>query len=783
MSAISPFNTTNIGVFQPNQIGGLALWLDAADSSTVLTTGSNVTAWNDKSGNGCNATAFGTPTYVNYPVNNLSAIRFNGTSSYFSIPGNQLDIATEDFAIFAVVQYTVSATELPIIGKGTGVLATQQWRLAFGLGNTFSIVIFKNSLTVSSTATYTTAGWGLFSGVVYRATSIQSFINASGSSPGGTVSGTLTDTATNVEIGRGWASPNRFFNSDMGEILLYKGTITASQRQQIESYLAYKWNLQSSLPTTHPYYNSPYDTLGSLTNINQVAQFAYSTPPSDIRGLCLWLDAADTSRMTLVGSNISQYTDKSSNAIILSNATSSNQPTLILDSNNVPNMLFNGTSQFLVNSAVAASNLTLNNEVTIFFVHTPSNTTNSLICWANDSFSVRINFHTPEGSTGFKFDYRSASARVEVTVPNYLTSGRRLEGGYKRGTNQVIRTFGSNRASIVNTNTITGSTSLALTLGWFFNLAAYYYGGRFCELVWYNRGLNDSEIEQVESYLAWKWRLQGGLPITHPYYNNAFIPNMNVSIPTTVSIYQYSPRAISGLALWLDAADIPTVQLSPGTQNVTGWNDKSGNGFNASPTGNPTLIRSGRNGLNTVSLNGTSQYFSFANSNVLNFTTNDFAIFTTILIRSGSGVQTMFGKNVGAVPQVRFTVESGGVNLIIFNGSSQSVNIATNSIPSNWSLLNGIVYRNSGAFIYQDGNIAQSTSNTISGSLSSSAIARIGVQGGLNQFLNADIGEMIIYDTTLTTNQRQAVEGYLAWKWGLQSSLPANHPYKLFPPG
>jgi hypothetical protein len=26
------------------------------------------------------------------------------------------------------------------------------------------------------------------------------------------------------------------------------------------------------------------------------------------------------------------------------------------------------------------------------------------------------------------------------------------------------------------------------------------------------------------------------------------------------------------------------------------------------------------------------------------------------------------------------------------------------------------------------------------------------------------------------------VEGYLAWKWGLQGNLPPNHPYKLFPP-
>jgi hypothetical protein len=48
--------------------------------------------------------------------------------------------------------------------------------------------------------------------------------------------------------------------------------------------------------------------------------------------------------------------------------------------------------------------------------------------------------------------------------------------------------------------------------------------------------------------------------------------------------------------------------------------------------------------------------------------------------------------------------------------------------------------------------------------------------------LNGFIGELIHFNTALTTSQRQQVEGYLAWKWSLQNNLPANHPYKLFPP-
>jgi hypothetical protein len=44
------------------------------------------------------------------------------------------------------------------------------------------------------------------------------------------------------------------------------------------------------------------------------------------------------------------------------------------------------------------------------------------------------------------------------------------------------------------------------------------------------------------------------------------------------------------------------------------------------------------------------------------------------------------------------------------------------------------------------------------------------------------ICEYVFYNRALTLKERQQVEGYLAWKWGGVANLPANHPYKLFPP-
>jgi hypothetical protein len=44
------------------------------------------------------------------------------------------------------------------------------------------------------------------------------------------------------------------------------------------------------------------------------------------------------------------------------------------------------------------------------------------------------------------------------------------------------------------------------------------------------------------------------------------------------------------------------------------------------------------------------------------------------------------------------------------------------------------------------------------------------------------IYEIIVYNSVLTTAQRERVEGYLAYKWNLSASIPSDHPFKQFPP-
>jgi hypothetical protein len=53
---------------------------------------------------------------------------------------------------------------------------------------------------------------------------------------------------------------------------------------------------------------------------------------------------------------------------------------------------------------------------------------------------------------------------------------------------------------------------------------------------------------------------------------------------------------------------------------------------------------------------------------------------------------------------------------------------------------------------------------------------RLGVNPGANtNFFNGSMCELMIFNTVLSTTDRQKIEGYLAWKWGV--TLPGGHPY------
>ena len=83
-----------------------------------------------------------------------------------------------------------------------------------------------------------------------------------------------------------------------------------------------------------------------------------------------------------------------------------------------------------------------------------------------------------------------------------------------------------------------------------------------------------------------------------------------------------------------------------------------------------------------------------------------------------------------------------------------------------------------GSAIHVDGMLDQQFTANQTGTAGTMEVGSIG-NGGDSQFrYMGDIAELLMYDGALTDIQRQELEGYLACKWGLQSSLPNDHIYK-----
>jgi len=226
--------------FTPTSITGCRLWLDGADpagNGVIPANASSLSTWVDKSGNGFNATANGTAaTY------NTNAVVFAGAQNY----GTSLSSTMLTQSAFAVISYTGSAYMDIISVRSTGGSAGLQQIISNGSQRITSyggaVVVTGSAVTASTIVLY---NYTFNSG---SSTFIYLNGTQTGTSTGSSISGSGT-----ISIGsydnNGGAEP---FTGNMYELILFNVVLTTTQRQQVESYLAQKWNFTSSLPADHP---------------------------------------------------------------------------------------------------------------------------------------------------------------------------------------------------------------------------------------------------------------------------------------------------------------------------------------------------------------------------------------------------------------------------------------------------------------------------------------------------------------------------------------------------
>lgn len=227
-----------------------AVWLDAADASTITLNGTTVSQWNDKSGNLRNAsqsTAASQPTYTQSGIGSKPSLTFDGgdflTGTWAA--------ANEPQATLAMVGNHASDQNIQV-SVSIGQTSTNN---GFGIGWNGSGVYFASFLWGKSEARRNgfTSDPVIQIGALSNTNIVQSF-NGTEDSVAVTSPGSVT---TSYQVGAISGTFPVSANTRIAEVVILKSVITIFDRQKLEGYFAWKWGLVGNLPSTHPYKNSP----------------------------------------------------------------------------------------------------------------------------------------------------------------------------------------------------------------------------------------------------------------------------------------------------------------------------------------------------------------------------------------------------------------------------------------------------------------------------------------------------------------------------------------------
>jgi hypothetical protein len=253
---------------------------------------------------------------------------------------------------------------------------------------------------------------------------------------------------------------------------------------------------------------------------------------------------------------------------------------------------------------------------------------------------------------------------------------------------------------------------------------------------------------------------------------------------------------LTGLQLWLDANDASSFSLDGNLINQ--WNDKSGFNRHAVGMGISRPIYRTINPIDYFYARNTARF-----NNSLLEGAFELNLSQPIIIYAVFSYQNTSSSNTRIFTFSNSVLDSG-----TFDTSSQQpyIPIMRNALTNNiGSFSNGQVRVNY-SIPFNTPSLFRSINSSISGGFQISnqlnaagglfenlllplkPIARYGLGNilndqvnplGLTAALNGDIAEIIIVSDLSSLSE---IEGYLAWKWGLVSSLPSAHPYKTAPP-
>jgi hypothetical protein len=456
-----------------------------------------------------------------------------------------------------------------------------------------------------------TATPSIYMMIVNNTPSWTEYMNGTNQNVNANLSGAIySDTATQMQFAR---NP---FNGNISEIIAYSSVLSSNQRQSVESYLAQKWGLTSSLPAGHPGINSiVYRSLiPAPVRVTPYASVSYTFAPTQISNCQLWLDSFDplgTGTAPSYGATFTTLADKSGNARNFSVHSGS---TYYCNYESRPSI-------FISNSIMYASNAVNLTSYTVFIVCQSSNYADNQTAFVAMTGVAGCNDYNSFDSFGFYVDavnnrnrfYGSINQNVvynsfTAVGANYYPLSQTCYSSTSAGSLLSYangNVGGSQNSSITRTGTATG-----FAIGCdYVNDATKFYSTSpkvfINEIIVYNFVLSDVQRRQVEAYLSQKWALTTFLPgghtaLTVPYYvNQAIAIRAASTIPSQV--ISQPKYTTSGLIFHLDAGIAASYSGSGST-----WYDLAGSGLTTTLYNSPTY--SSANGGYIAFVPSSSQY-------------------------------------------------------------------------------------------------------------------------------------------------------------------------------
>lgn len=236
------------------------LWLKADAGTTSTVNATPISAWNDQSGNGINASqtaAAQQPSYATNVLNGFPGIQFDNNSGNtvadrMISPDSPILDNTSGYSFFNVVKMNHIGTDArAIISKRTSIDTDEAFMLFFFSSNYFYIDIdgIGNRFN-TGTAAYTT-GTGYILGTFYngalttasRSTVYEEEILRKTASETSTL---VPDKVSPLNIACTHSADGRPFGGYISEIIIYTVAIVPAQRIIINNYLSAKYNIALS---------------------------------------------------------------------------------------------------------------------------------------------------------------------------------------------------------------------------------------------------------------------------------------------------------------------------------------------------------------------------------------------------------------------------------------------------------------------------------------------------------------------------------------------------------